>query len=184
MRRASVIFASLGSSRKCPVVLARKMASYCFRLASLMSAGSYVMVVDHAPCFLPISSMVRAAIGIDECTNPSALPSTSTLRGCFGVTGALAGSAASIAVTCSGLGVWFCGGGAVRGGGGTTSASPRNTCSIVTALVPPLSHFVYHPSRPAFSSSRVSTPSLLASSSGNNAAFPAPPGPPPGRGPC
>ena len=40
LRRAAVAFSSFGSSRKCPVVLARKIASYCFRLASLMSAGS------------------------------------------------------------------------------------------------------------------------------------------------
>jgi hypothetical protein len=75
------------------------MASYCFRFASLMSAGSYVIVVLQAPVFLPSSSIVRPAIGIDECTNPAALPSTSTLRGCFGLAGASAGSAASIAVT-------------------------------------------------------------------------------------
>src|SRR5512137_431790 len=101
------------------------------------------MVVDHAPYFLPISSMVRAAMGIDECTNPWALPSTSTFRGFAGATGAVAGSAAIMAATCSGAGVWFCGGGAVGGGGGTTSASPRNTWSMATPFVPALSHFVY-----------------------------------------
>ena len=39
-------------------MLSRKIASYCFRFASLMSAGSNVIVVLHAPVFLPISSMV------------------------------------------------------------------------------------------------------------------------------
>src|SRR3712207_7183474 len=49
-----------------------------------MSAGSYVIVVDQAPVFFPISSIVRAASGIDEWTKPAALPSTSTRRGCRG----------------------------------------------------------------------------------------------------
>ena len=47
----------------------------------------------------------RPASGIDECTKPAALPSTSTLRACFGLAGAVAGSAAIIASTCCGCGV-------------------------------------------------------------------------------
>jgi len=39
-RRAAVAAASCGSSRKCPVVLARKIASYWARFFSLMSAAS------------------------------------------------------------------------------------------------------------------------------------------------
>jgi hypothetical protein len=35
-----VTAASFGSSRNVPVVLARKIASYCFRFSALMSAGS------------------------------------------------------------------------------------------------------------------------------------------------
>src|SRR4029078_10279434 len=42
--------------------------------------------------------MVRAASGIDECTKPAALPSTSTRRGCLGVAGAASGSAAIICI--------------------------------------------------------------------------------------
>jgi hypothetical protein len=61
---------SAGSSRNVPVVLARKIASYCFRFCSLMSAESYVMVVAQAPVFVPSASTVFAAMGIDECTNP------------------------------------------------------------------------------------------------------------------
>ena len=38
--RAAVAAGSIGSSRNVPVVLARKMASYCFRFSALMSAGS------------------------------------------------------------------------------------------------------------------------------------------------
>ena len=67
-RRAAVAAASVGSSRNSPVVLARKIASYCFRFCSLMSAESYVMVVAHAPVFVPSASTVLAASGIDECT--------------------------------------------------------------------------------------------------------------------
>jgi len=58
----------LGIVENGPLVLARKSASYAARFFSLMSAGSYVMVVDHAAVLRPISSMVRAASGIDECT--------------------------------------------------------------------------------------------------------------------
>ena len=65
------------------------------------------MVVDQAPVFFPISSMVRAASGIDEWTNPADFASTRTLRGCFGLTGAVSGNAAIIAVTSSGRGTRF-----------------------------------------------------------------------------
>ena len=56
-----------------------------------MSAESYVMVVAHAPVFVPSASTVLAASGIDECTKPAALPSTSTLRGRCGLAGAVVG---------------------------------------------------------------------------------------------
>ena len=40
LRRAAVAAASFGSSRNAPVVLARKIASYCARFFSFTSAGS------------------------------------------------------------------------------------------------------------------------------------------------
>src|SRR3954447_12849612 len=93
------------ASRKHPVVLARKSASYCSRFLALMSAGSYEIVVVQAPVFLPSSSIVLAASGIDPWTYPRAFPNTSTLRGFDGLAGAVAGSAAIIFVTSSGQGV-------------------------------------------------------------------------------
>ena len=71
-RRASVAALSFGSSRKQPVVLSRNTRSYFFRFSALMSAGSYVVVAVHAPVFLPISSIILAASGIDEWTKPEA----------------------------------------------------------------------------------------------------------------
>ena len=65
-RRASVAALSFGSSRKQPVVLSRKIASYCLRLAAVMSFASYVVVAVHAPVLVPISSIIFAASGIEE----------------------------------------------------------------------------------------------------------------------
>ena len=73
------------------------------------------MVVDHAPVFVPRASTVFAASGMQECTKPAALARTSTLRGCFGLAGAVSGKAAIIFSTSAGLGVWFCGGAAAGG---------------------------------------------------------------------
>ena len=64
-----------------------------------------MIVVVHAPVFLPSSSIVFAASGIDEWTKPRALPSTRTFRAFAGLAGAVAGSAAIIFVTSSGQGV-------------------------------------------------------------------------------
>src|SRR3954469_10493853 len=57
------------------------------------------MTVVHAPVFWPRASMVRAASGMDEWTNPAARARTSTRRGCFGLAGAVSGSAAIICIT-------------------------------------------------------------------------------------
>ena len=96
LRRALVADGSAGSSRNTPVVLARKIASYCRRFSAVMSAALYVMTVVHAPVFCPSASIVRVARGIDACTKPSALASTSSRRGCFGLAGAVSGNAAII----------------------------------------------------------------------------------------
>ena len=91
-----------------------------------MAAESYVTVVVHAPVLVPRASTVFAASGMQECTKPAALASTSTLRGCFGLAGALSGNAAIIFSTSSGLGVWFCGAAprpAAAGGGGCGNAA-------------------------------------------------------------
>src|SRR3954471_13599760 len=92
--RAAVAAASLGSSRKQPVVLSRNTRSYCFRFSVLMSAASYVVVAVHAPVLVPSASTVFAASGIEEWTQPAARASTSTLRGFWGFAGAVSGSAA------------------------------------------------------------------------------------------
>ncbi len=54
-------------SRKQPVVFDRKIASYCFRFSVVKTAGSQDVSDVHAPVFLPSSSIVLAASGIDEC---------------------------------------------------------------------------------------------------------------------
>ena len=109
---------------------------------------------------------------MDEWTKPPALPSTSTLRGCFGLAGALSGSAAIIAVTSSGsrrlilrlrrrasasARRW-------RPAAGIAAFTPMKSCSCVSAFVFAVSHSVYHLSSVALSSSRVRLPSLFASS--------------------
>ena len=70
-RRASVAALSPALSRKQPVVLDRKMASYCFRFSVVKTAGSQDVVDVQAPVFLPSSSTVFAASGMDECWNPA-----------------------------------------------------------------------------------------------------------------
>ena len=78
----------------------------------------------------------------------------------------LSGSAAIIAVTSSGAGVWFCGGAPPAGaGGGSAEPTPKKTCSSVSALLFAVSHCVYQSSNVDFISSRVTAPSLLVSSS-------------------
>ena len=152
------------------------------------------MVVVHAPVFLPISSIVFAASGIDEWTKPAALPSTSTLRGCFGLAGAVAGSAAIIASTCSGCGVWFCAAGAPRppppkppaAGCGSAAAKPASSCSCVSAPVPAASHWPNQRSNVAFISACVTAPSLSVSTAVKNPGptLPRPPAAPAGAAPC
>src|SRR5260370_554028 len=55
---------------------------------------------------------------MQECTKPAALARTSTLRGCFGLTGAVSGKAAIIFSTSAGLGGRVCARGPAPGGGG------------------------------------------------------------------
>src|ERR1039457_169242 len=74
--RSSVAALSLGSSRKSPVVLSRKMASYCLRFSGVIAAASYVMVVIQAPVLSPRYSTIFAASGIEVCTQPTARPRT------------------------------------------------------------------------------------------------------------
>src|SRR3954454_7307813 len=69
-RRASVAALSPALSRKHPVVLDRKMASYCLRFSVVKTAGSHDVVEVQAPVFLPSSSIVFAASGMDECWKP------------------------------------------------------------------------------------------------------------------
>src|SRR5262245_61987529 len=66
-RRASVVSLSPGLSRKQPVVLERKIASYCFRFSVVKTAGSQDVSDVQGPGFLPSSSIVFAASGFDEC---------------------------------------------------------------------------------------------------------------------
>src|SRR6185295_15322130 len=96
LRRLAVTDSLAGSSRYEPVVLARKMPSYCWRFSAVITAGSYEITVVHAPVLSPRASIVLAASGIDECTNPDAFASTSTRRGVLGAAGALSGNAAII----------------------------------------------------------------------------------------
>src|SRR5262245_19242469 len=110
--RASGVSASGAISKKQPVVLDRKMASYCFRFAALMTAGSQETSVVHAPVFLPSSSIAFTASGIDECWNPAdgMRDQASTLWAFSGLAGAVAGSAAIIAAMCSAqasVGFWL-----------------------------------------------------------------------------
>src|SRR5437667_10099608 len=87
-------------SRKQPVVFERKIASYCFRLALVKTAGSQDVSVVHVPVFLPSSSTAFAASGIDECWYPAdgMRENASTLCALTALAGAVAGNAASIFV--------------------------------------------------------------------------------------
>src|SRR5436190_4469457 len=110
--RASGVSASGAMSKKQPVVLDRKIKSYCFRFAAVIAAGSQETSVVHAPVFLPSSSIVLMASGIDECWNPAdgMRDHASTLCALTGLAGAVAGSAAIIAAMCSGhasVGFWL-----------------------------------------------------------------------------
>src|SRR5436305_15245307 len=70
-RRAAVAALSPALSRKQPVVFDRKIASYCLRLSAVKTAGSQEVSEVHVPYFFPISSIVFAASGIDECWKPA-----------------------------------------------------------------------------------------------------------------
>src|SRR5262245_35699780 len=109
-RRASVAALSPALSRKQPVVLDRKIASYCFRLSAVNTAGSHDVVDVHAPVFLPSSSTAFAASGIDECWYPAEgmREKISTLCGFAGLAGATFGSAAIICSTSLGHGTVGC----------------------------------------------------------------------------
>src|SRR5215467_7553153 len=111
-RRASVAALSPGASRKHPVVLDRKIASYCFRLSAVNTAGSQDVSDVQVPYFLPISSIVFAASGIDECWYPAdgMREKIRTLCALSGLAGADVGSAASICSTSPGqaaVGCWL-----------------------------------------------------------------------------
>src|SRR5436190_675649 len=101
-RRASVTaLLPATASRKQPVVLDRKIASYFFRLSVVKTAGSQAQSDVHAPVFLPSSSTVFIASGIDECWKPAEgmRENNSTLRALSGFAGAADGSAAIICST-------------------------------------------------------------------------------------
>ena len=140
-------------------------------------------MVVQAPVLVPSASTVFAASGMQECTKPAALASTSTLRGCLGLAGALSGKAAIIFSTSSGLGVWFCGAAprpppAGAAGCGSAAFNAVASCSCVTEPVPPASPSDSHLAKAAFSSSRLTNPSLFESAAVKMPA-PAPPRPPP-----
>ncbi len=65
-----------------------------------MSLTSHDVADVHAPVFLPISSIIFAASGIDECWNPEdgSRDQIRTLRGFCGVAGGLSGSRPSVAI--------------------------------------------------------------------------------------
>src|SRR5262245_41967840 len=109
-RRASVAALSPALSRKQPVVLERKIASYCFRLSVVNTAGSHDVSDVQAPVFLPSSSTAFAAIGIDECWKPAdgTREKISTFRAFAGFAGAAVGNAASICSTSLGQGMAGC----------------------------------------------------------------------------
>ena len=101
-------------------------------------------------CPSPRSSGRRAE-STSARTQP-ALPSTSTLRGCFGLAGAVAGSAAIIACTCAGIGRLVLrlrprpppGNPPAGAGAGSAAFKPARSCSCVSAPVLALSHSVNH----------------------------------------
>ena len=82
------------------MVLERKIASYCFRFSAVMSLTSHDVVDVHAPVFLPISSIMRAASGMDECWKPAegSRDQIRTFRGFCGAAGGLSGRSPSVAI--------------------------------------------------------------------------------------
>src|SRR5262245_58720154 len=100
-RRASVAALSPALSRKQPVVLERKIASYCLRFSVVKTAGSHDVSDVQAPVFLPSSSTAFAASGMDECWNPAEgiREKISTLRAFAGLAGAAVGRMAIICST-------------------------------------------------------------------------------------
>src|SRR5262245_26227335 len=109
-RRASVADLSPALSRKQPVVLDRKMASYCFRFSAVKTAGSHDVSDVQAPVFFPSSSTAFAANGIDECWYPAdgMREKISTLCAFTGLAGAVVGNAAIICSTSLGQGTVGC----------------------------------------------------------------------------
>src|SRR6476469_939369 len=111
-RRASVAALSPALSRKHPVVLDRKIASYCFRFSVVNTAGSHEVSEVHAPVFLPSSSTAFAASGMDECWNPAEgmREKIRTLRAFAGLAGAVVGRAdiiCSTSLTHGAVGCWL-----------------------------------------------------------------------------
>src|SRR4051812_9292591 len=78
----------------------------------MKTSGSSAIATVKAPVLSPINSKVLAPTGIDEWTKPVARVKTSSLRGCFGVAGALSGRAAVIFWRSWALGRWGFGAGA------------------------------------------------------------------------
>src|SRR5579864_7181104 len=72
-------------------------------------AESYVMSVIHAPVLSPRYSTIFDANGMEVCTQPVALHSTSTWRRLCGVANGLSGRAAIIAEMSEGFANCFCG---------------------------------------------------------------------------
>src|SRR4029450_4771793 len=133
-RRASVAALSPALSRKQPVVFDRNIASYCFRLSAVNTAGSHDVSDVHAPVFFPSSSMAFAANGIEECWYPDdgIREKINTLCGFAGLAGAVSGRMAIICSTSLGQGTVGCWlrppHGSFRPGGGAparNSAEPR-----------------------------------------------------------
>src|SRR5262249_62383574 len=109
-RSASVAALSPALSRKHPVVLDRKIASYCFKLSAVNTAGSHEVSDVQAPVFFPSSSMAFAASGIDECWKPAdgMREKIKTLWAFNGLAGAADGRIAIICWTSLGQGTVGC----------------------------------------------------------------------------
>src|SRR5580765_1454834 len=109
-RRASVVALSPALSRKQPVVLERKIASYCLRFSVVKTAGSHDVSEVQPPVFFPNSSTAFAASGIDECWYPEdgMREKIRTLCAFRGLAGAAVGNAAIICTTSLGHGTVGC----------------------------------------------------------------------------
>src|SRR6476646_367409 len=109
-RRASVAALSPALSRKQPVVLDTKIASYCFNLSAVNTAGSHDVSDVQPPVFLPSCSTAFAASGIDECWYPAEgmREKIRTLCALAGLAGAVVGRTAIICSTSLGHGTVGC----------------------------------------------------------------------------